>query len=119
MGTDNKDSKIGYCAWCAKNTKMGYTQQPNTPILEDIEERINEIGRDKVWGVNSDWSILDLDSNFEAELLVYDELLNTFSMKKVCRQCMSEDDRLWEKYYDEGDEDEDEVDFWDDVDFDN
>ena len=118
MGTDNKDSKIGYCEWCAKNTKMGYSEQPNTPILEDIEERINEIGRNKVWGVNSDWSELDLDSNFEAELLVYDELMNTFSMRRVCRQCMLEDDILWEKYYSD-DEDEDEVDFWDDVDFDN
>ena len=118
MGTDNKDSKIGYCEWCAKNTKMGYSETPNTPILEDIEERIKEIGRNKVWSTNSDWSQLDLDSDFEAELLVYDELLNTFSMRRICRQCRSEDDRLWEKYYDNN-EDEDEIDFWDDVDFDN
>jgi hypothetical protein len=115
----DKNSKVGYCEWCAKNTKMGLTEQPNTPILEDIEDRINHIGRDKVWGKNADWSILDLDSDFEAELLVYDELLNTMSKRRVCRQCMLEDDMLWERFYgNDEDEDEDDIDFWDDVDFD-
>ena len=74
-------------------------QLPETPILEFMEEKINKLGRDKVWGEHANWSKLDIDSDVEAELLVYDEMLATVSLKTVCEKCLSEDDRLYEKYY--------------------
>ena len=109
---NRKDKQTKYCSWCAKITQNEQIQLPETPILEYIEERINEHGRNRIWGKYADWSTLDLDSDFEAELLVYDELMNSVSLKTVCKQCIEEDDILWENYYGNG-----EVDFWDDVDF--
>jgi hypothetical protein len=72
---------------------------PETPILDFLEVKIDLMGRDEVWGDNADWSKMDLDSDVEAELLVYDEMLGEVSLKHVCGRCLSEDDRLWDKYY--------------------
>ena len=45
------------------------------------------------------------DSEFEAELLVYDQMLTSVLPKIVCVTCLKEDDDLYNKYY--GDEDDD------------
>lgn len=90
-----------YCEWCGKSTTNNPVHVAQTPILEWIEERINKIGRKQVWGENSDWSKLEMDSEFEAELLVYDQLLSTVSKSTVCTRCLKEDERMWEKYYDD------------------
>ena len=99
MGTKHKESGINYCKWCGAPTAMEQLQMANTPILEFIEEKIDKLGRNRVWSSGANWSELDLDSDDEAELLVYDELLNTITMKSVCMRCLEEDDRLWDKYY--------------------
>tara|TARA_R110000772_G_scaffold121070_2_gene227399 strand:- start:1075 stop:1407 length:333 start_codon:yes stop_codon:yes gene_type:complete len=91
--------KDNTCEWCFSKTSMGKTTQAETPILEFIEDKINELGREEVWGVNGDWSLMDLDSDLEAELLVYDELLNNLGKRVVCWPCLEEDDKLYEKYY--------------------
>lgn len=78
-------------------------QLPSTPILEFLEEKIDKLGRDKVWGENSNWAYLNMDPDDEAQLLVYDEMLGQVSLKYVCERCLSEDDRLYKKYY--GDDD--------------
>ena len=100
MGTTNKrDKDIKHCVWCGAPTLMEEMQLPDTPIIEHMEEKINNHDRKRIWGDLSDWSKLDLDSDFEAELLVYDEMLGTMSLKTVCETCLGEDDRLWQKYY--------------------
>jgi hypothetical protein len=78
---------------------MEEMQLPETPILEFMEEKIDEYGRERIWGENGDWSSENLDSDFEAELLVYDQMLSTVSKKVVCIGCLHDDDKLWEKYY--------------------
>jgi hypothetical protein len=93
------NNKIKYCVWCGKKTKRDKMILPDTPILEEMEDKIDHYGRRMIWGEYSDWSRLDLDSDFEAELLVYDQLLATSSPKTVCKQCLDEDERLWDKYY--------------------
>lgn len=97
--------KNNKCCWCGKPTAMEPMQLPDTPILEFMEEKINEFGRDQIWGENGDWSSVDLDSDFEAELLVYDSMLSNISSKIVCIGCLHDDDKLWERYY--GDDDSD------------
>ena len=72
----------------------------DSPILEEMEKKINKHGRDKIWGENGDWSKVKLDSELEAELLVYDQLLSSVSKKTVCMNCIVEDEKLWKKYYD-------------------
>lgn len=108
-----KDRDLNTCCWCGKTTVMEAMQLPETPILEFMEDKIDAFGRNKIWGENGDWSNVDMDSDFEAELLVYDQMLSTVSKKVVCETCLSEDDKLWDKYY--GDENDIEIRF--DADF--
>lgn len=105
------DKDLNHCVWCGALTPMEKMQMPQTPILEHIEKKIDEQGRKRIWGDNSDWSRVDMDSDLEAELLVYDEMLATIDLKTVCERCIEEDERLWKKYYDNSD---DEDIFWDD-----
>jgi hypothetical protein len=109
MGTDNKDSKIGYCEWCAKKTPLPPTTQAETPILEFIEEKIDLIGREDIWGVHGDWSLMEIDSDLEAELLIYDEMLNNVEKRIVCTACIMNEEKMYNKYYGDmiGEDDED------------
>ena len=108
MGTKHKEDKINYCKWCGRKTNLELITMPESPILEFLEEKIDELGRDKVWGEESNWAYVEIDSNVEAELLVYDELLNTLTPAHLCESCIEEDNRLYDKYYsDEQTEDED------------
>ena len=66
----------------------------DTPILEFMEDKIDEHGREEIWGNKADWSKLNLDSDFEAELLVYDQMLTTVSNKVVCIGCLKQDHHL-------------------------
>jgi hypothetical protein len=78
---------------------------PDIPILEWMEEKIivyckkNDIDREKLWGYDSDWNDLVIDESMEAQLEVYDELIETVSRKIICQECLKEDDVLWKKYY--------------------
>ena len=112
MGAEYKGDKQ-YCSWCGVKTLMEPMQLPQIPILEFMEEKINKLGRDKVWGEHANWANLKIDPDIEAELLVYDEMLSTVELKVVCEKCLNEDDRLYEKYY--GGKDEWEIRF--DMDF--
>ncbi len=91
--------KINYCEWCGKKTPMGKTIQAQTPILEFMEDKIDLLGREEVWGVYGDWSVMDIDSDLEAELLVYDEMLNTVGKRNICEVCIVKDNQLYNKYY--------------------
>ena len=90
-----------YCIWCGKATYMEATYVASTPILEFIEDKIDAFGRDEIWGEFSDWSEEDIDSEFEAELLVYDEMLSKLSKQVVCVDCLKQDEELYTKYYGE------------------
>lgn len=92
--------KLKYCEWCSKKTDNEQIQVSSTPILEDIEQEINSYdNRDELWGVNSDWSRLNLTSTFEAKLMVYDEMLNQIKLRTICSNCLEQDEILYEKYY--------------------
>ena len=109
MGTDKNDSKIkydgvanqkvNYCEWCSKKTHLGKTTQAITPILEFIEDKIDLIGREDIWGIHGDWSMVDIDSDLEAELLIYDEMLNNVQYRIICEVCLRQDDKMYQKYY--------------------
>jgi hypothetical protein len=93
------------CAWCFKPTNLFEVFAADVPILDWMEERItlycneNNIDREILWGEDSDWGNIDLDENFEMELIAYDELIATVSRKTICQECLQEDDKLWKKYY--------------------
>ena len=75
------------------------TTQSETPILEFIEDKIDLIGREDIWGIHGDWSLADIDSDLEAELLIYDEMLNSVKKRIVCTSCMIQDEANYQKYY--------------------
>ena len=77
----------------------GRTMQAETPILEFMEEKIDLIGREDIWGVHGDWSMVNIDSDLEAELLIYDEMLNMVSKRTVCEVCLVQDNKMYKKYY--------------------
>ena len=99
MGSKHKNSKLNYCEWCSKQTSLGKTIQPETPILEFMEDKIDLIGREDIWGIHGDWSMVDIDSDLEAELLIYDEMLNNVGKRIVCEVCLRQDNMLYKKYY--------------------
>jgi hypothetical protein len=91
--------KVKYCKWCGKRTNMGQVVVSETPILEFLENKIDEHDREAIWGEECDLSEQHIDSDFEAELLIYDELLNTLTPKTICSNCLKSDEHLWKKYY--------------------
>ena len=106
MGKDKKinyngvtNQKVNYCEWCSKQTPFGKTIQAETPILEFIEDKIDLIGREDIWGIEGDWSMVDIDSDLEAELLVYDTMLNNVQERIICEVCLRTDDKMYQKYY--------------------
>ena len=98
-------NKINNCAWCGRPTMMPRMQVADMPIMEWMEKKIDKAGRLRIWGEKSDWSKVKLDPSFEAELLLYDNVLSTVSSKTVCVNCLVEDERLYQKYYGRDDED--------------
>ena len=43
--------------------------------------------------------MVDIDSDLEAELLVYDEMLSNIQKRVICEVCLREDDKMYQKYY--------------------
>ena len=105
MGTDKieddgvANQKVNYCEWCSKKTPMPPTTQAQTPILEFVEDKIDLIGREDIWGIHGDWSMVDIDSDLEAELLIYDEMLNDVKKRIVCTACIMNEEKMYDKYY--------------------
>ena len=99
VGSKHKGSGLKYCEWCGKKTPLGKTTQAITPILEFMEDKIDLIGREDIWGIHGDWSMVDIDSDLEAELLIYDEMLNNIGKRIICEVCLRQDNMLYKKYY--------------------
>ncbi len=99
MKEKNKN-KEKYCEWCGVCVvKVEKSLLPITPILEFIEKKIDNHGREEIWGGDGDWSEEVMDPDFEAELLVYDQMMNNVDLRIVCDKCIKEDQILFSKYY--------------------
>ena len=96
------------CAWCHKPTTLPEVFAADSPILEWFEDRIEKfceekgINKKQLWGEESDWNKVNIPEGFEAELLTYDALLVSVSRKRICKTCLVEDQKLWDKYYNNG-----------------
>lgn len=101
------------CAWCHKKTDLPPVFAAEGPLMEWMEKRIdkyceeNNLSRSELWGEESDWNVVKLDEQMEAELLAYDELVASVSKKHICKECLIEDDIVYKKYYLDMDNDED------------
>ena len=96
------------CAWCHKRTNLPKIFAAQSPLLEWMEEKINNycksqgIRRVDLWSENSDWGRIELSESFELELITYDDLTVTVDRRHICKQCLLEDDRMDKKYYLDG-----------------
>lgn len=105
--------KFNTCSWCHKPTDLPEIFAAEVPILQWMEDKIdkyceeNNISRKELWGDLSDWNELEIDEEWEMELLTYDELVATIKRKVICRECLIHDDKLFKKYYVFPDEDQD------------
>ncbi len=43
--------------------------------------------------------VFGIDSDLEAELLVYDTMLNNVQERIICEVCLRTDDKMYQKYY--------------------
>jgi len=93
------------CSWCTLPTDMPVVFAAKSPLLEWLEKKIdrhaiiNDVHRNDIWGNNADWSKVNLGSQFEEELVFYDELITTITRKHICKKCLMEDQRLSNTYY--------------------
>lgn len=88
-------NKKTYCEWCGIETTREKTLANSLPILEFIEEKIQNLGKDKVWS--------DLyqgkKNDFSQTLLLYDGLMNSLKKRRICSLCMEQNHKLEIKYY--------------------
>ena len=49
MGPKYKRDRVNHCIWCGKPTVMEAMLLPETPILEFMEDKIDEHGRQHIW----------------------------------------------------------------------
>ena len=107
--------KLKTCAWCHKPTNLPEVFAADSPILDWFEKKIeaycnkNNISKRDLWGADADWEKIRMSPQMEAELLTYDELLVSVSRKTICKECLVEDQKLWNKYYDGGFNDDFEI----------
>ena len=85
--------------WLCSCGAFNAAYNTETPILEFIEEKIDLIGREDIWGIHGDWSLVEIDSDLEAELLIYDEMLNNVEKRIVCTACIMNEKKMYNKYY--------------------
>ena len=87
-----------YCEWCHGTRGVMKIYLPETPVLEWMEEKIilndeNFVGKDL-----TEWE--------EWEILTYDEMVKSIRRGTVCKKCWDKDQKLYDKYYDSGDEED-------------
>ena len=75
-------SSNGFCRY-DNNSRYGNDESSCTPLAY----------------IHGDWSMVDIDSDLEAELLIYDEMLNTVDRRVICEVCLRQDNMLYKKYY--------------------
>lgn len=95
------------CNWCWQESDLEMRYIPATPILEWIEDKIDEIDRD----LSRDAEVR-LSSREEREINLYDALLNESTKGYVCSHCLVKENILWDKYYSLEEEEDEDID-WD------
>jgi len=94
---ESKKEKCHYCGEEKENCFSGYTAMI-LPVPE-AEAIIDKWGRDN-WWYNLERTDLTEDEARELEsLATYDQLLNTIGKGVMCKDCIKEEDELYEKYY--------------------
>jgi len=71
---------------------------PESPVLEWMEE--------KLISIDNDFTKSHLTKEEEYEIVMYDEMVKSIRTGVVCTKCWKKDQKLYDKYYDPGDEED-------------
>lgn len=85
------------CDWCFGTKDVMPMYVPQSPVLEWMEEKLILL--------DGEFRGQDLTKEEEWEILIYDEMVTSITRGKVCKKCWKKDQELYEKYYDQDDED--------------
>jgi len=86
------------CEWCHGTSNTIPMYIPETPVLEWMEKKLIRL--------DNDFTEHSLSKEEEWEILVYDEMVTSIRRGVVCTKCWKKDQKLYEKYYDPGEEDD-------------
>ena len=86
------------CEWCFGTVGVVPMYIPESPVLEWMEEKLIRI--------DNDFTQQKLTREEEYEIVTYDEMVKAIRRGKVCTKCWKKDQRLYDKYYDSGDEED-------------
>ena len=89
-----RSNKKVLCEWCFGEADLPRMYIPESPVLEFMEQKLIKIGG-HFDGTLSKWE--------EWEISCYDEMVKSIRKGNVCTKCWTEDQRLYEKYYEKGD----------------
>jgi len=89
------------CQYCSKETDLPWMYLAMTPIQENLEKKIDKLGRNDWFKKLEDPTIPDYELKELDELSFYDQLLNTVGRGYACKSCLEKDDELYGKYYGE------------------
>ena len=92
MSTPNKKRK---CDWCSKLTDMPYTYHAMGPLSEKYELLMDSF--EKKYG--GKWfDSEEIEPKLLEEVCFYDQVVSTVSKGVVCAECLVEDDKIYQKY---------------------
>lgn len=79
------------CEWCHGPADLPQMYIPESPVLEWMEQKLAYL----------DNNFVDegLTNDEEWEILVYDEMVKSIRRGHVCTICWTEDQALYDKYY--------------------
>lgn len=83
------------CEWCYGTADLPRMYIPESPVLEWMEDKLIYIERHFEGALSSDE---------EWEILVYDEMVKSIRRGHVCSICWETDQALYDKYYQDTDE---------------
>lgn len=86
------------CEWCHGIINVIPMYIPESPVLEWMEEKLIRI--------DNDFTQSKLTEEEEYEIVAYDEMVKSIRRGVVCTKCWKKDQRLYDKYYDSGDEED-------------
>lgn len=91
--------KKTYCEWCGGETNNKPTLISKITIMEDIEEKIDELGREEVFNDYYHSFPIETDNETRAKIYAYLDLMSDVKERIICSYCLDVDDEMNDKYY--------------------
>lgn len=88
-----------YCEWCSVETSNKPTLMPKIPILDELEHKIDKLGREEILDYYQEDNLIETDPTTRSEIYAYLDLLNDIKYRIICDNCLHLDEENNKKYY--------------------